>query len=42
MSELRLNRGKQGIFIIFLNRLVFSGIMLQWRLKLLSNARLAS
>ncbi|MGA7826911.1 MAG: hypothetical protein WCA04_04590 [Geobacteraceae bacterium] len=42
MSKLWVNRGKQRIFIFFLNRIVFSGIMQQWWLKFLSDARLAS
>jgi hypothetical protein len=42
MPELQVNRGKQRIFIIFLNRVGFSSILQQWWLKFLSDARLAS
>jgi len=40
--ELWLNRGNKRNFIFFLNRVFFSGILQQWWLKVLNDARLAS
>lgn len=42
MSELRVGRGKQGVFLLFLDRLVIERILQQRWLTFLSDASLAS